>query len=79
MWSVRTLQRNVSSQYYYRVLKTQKKDLVEKEMKEQTAGFQQDRLEFIKNPIIAEFSFLQIQIIQKVILKKVFFLTYRNF
>ena len=55
MWSVRTLQRNVSSQYYYRVLKTQKKDLVEKEMKEQTAGFQQDRLEFIKNPIIAEF------------------------
>ena len=51
----RTLQRNVSSQYYYRVLKTQKKDLVEKEMKEQTAGFQQDRLEFIKNPIIAEF------------------------
>lgn len=55
MWSVRTLQRNVSSQYYYRMLKTQKKDLVEKEMKEQTAGFQQDRLEFIKNPIIAEF------------------------
>lgn len=55
MWSVRTLQRNVSSQYYYRMLKTQKKDLVEKEMKEQTAGFQEDRLEFIKNPIIAEF------------------------
>lgn len=25
MWSVRTLQRNISSQYYYRMLKTQKK------------------------------------------------------
>ena len=31
-WSVRTLQRNVSTQYYYRLLKSQKKDLVEKEM-----------------------------------------------
>ena len=55
MWSVRTLQRNVSSQYYYRILKTQKKDLVEKEMKRQTAAFQQDKLEFIKNPVITEF------------------------
>lgn len=54
-WSVRTLQRNISSQYYYRMLKTQKKDVVEKEMKEQTAEYQQDRLEFIKNPVIAEF------------------------
>ena len=32
-WSVRTLQRNISSQYYYRMLKTQKKELVEDEMK----------------------------------------------
>lgn len=55
MWSVRTLQRNVSSQYYYRMLKTQKKDLVEKEMQEKTAGFQQEKLEFVKNPVIAEF------------------------
>ena len=54
-WSVRILQRNVSSQYYYRMLKTQKKDMVEREMKEKTAGYQQDRLEFIKNPVIAEF------------------------
>ena len=28
-WSVRTLQRNISSQYYYRMLKTQKKEIVE--------------------------------------------------
>lgn len=36
-WSVRTLQRNISSQYYYRMLKTQKKELVESEMKNLTA------------------------------------------
>ena len=29
-WSVRTLQRNISSQYYYRLLASQRKDLVEK-------------------------------------------------
>lgn len=27
-WNVRTLQRNISFQYYYRLLKTQKKELV---------------------------------------------------
>ncbi len=54
-WSVRTLQRNVSSQYYYRMLKTQKKDMVKREMEELTAEYQQDKLEFIKNPVIAEF------------------------
>lgn len=37
-WSVRTLQRNISSQYYYRMLKTQKKELVESEMKNLTAA-----------------------------------------
>lgn len=36
-WSVRTLQRNILSQYYYRMLKTQKKELVESEMKELTS------------------------------------------
>ncbi len=54
-WSVRTLQRNVSSQYYYRILQTQNKELVEGEMKELTAKYQNDKLEFIKNPIVAEF------------------------
>ena len=54
-WSVRTLQRNISSQYYYRMLKTQKKELVECEMKELTASYQKDKLEFIKNPVVAEF------------------------
>ena len=54
-WSVRTLQRNISSQYYYRMLKTQKKKLVEDEMKKLTASYQNDKLEFIKNPVVAEF------------------------
>lgn len=54
-WSVRTLQRNVSSQYYYRLLSSQNKEPVEAEMKTLTANFQNNKLEFIKNPVVAEF------------------------
>lgn len=54
-WSVRTLQRNISSQYYFRLLQSQHKELVEDEMMKLTAPLQQDKLEFIKNPVIAEF------------------------
>ena len=54
-WSVRTLQRNISSQYYFRLLQSQHKDLVKDEMEQKTLSFQQDKLEFIKNPVIAEF------------------------
>lgn len=54
-WSVRTLQRNISSQYYYRLLQTQKKEVVKEEMESLTADYQRDKLEFIKNPVIAEF------------------------
>jgi predicted nuclease of restriction endonuclease-like (RecB) superfamily len=57
-WSVRTLQRNVSTQYYYRMLKTQVPDLVEQEMKALTSPYQ-NKLEFIKNPVIAEFLGMQ--------------------
>ena len=53
-WSVKTLQRNISSQYYYRILKTQDKSALETEMKELTSEYQ-TKLEFIKNPVIAEF------------------------
>lgn len=53
-WSVRTLQRNISSQYYFRMLKSHDKGLVKKEMEEKTSSLQ-DKLEFIKNPVIAEF------------------------
>lgn len=54
-WSVRTLQRNINTQYYYRILQSQNKELVEQEMKEKTSTFQSDKLEYIKNPVIAEF------------------------
>ena len=54
-WSVRTLQRNINTQYYYRMLQSQRKELVEQEMIAKTSDFQNDRLEFIKNPVIAEF------------------------
>ena len=54
-WAVRTLQRNVETQYYFRLLSTQQKSLVEGEMKQLTKSFQEDKLEYLKNPIIAEF------------------------
>ena len=54
-WSVRTLQHNIDTQYYYRMLQSQHKDLLEREMNEKTSDFQNDKLEFIKNPVIAEF------------------------
>ena len=54
MWSTRTLQRNVSSQYYHRLLQSQDKDVVRDEMRRLTAPLQ-DKLEYLKNPIVAEF------------------------
>ncbi len=55
-WNVRTLQRNVSSQYYYRLLKSQVKEPVIQEMKEKNKEhYLINKLEFIKNPVIAEF------------------------
>ena len=53
-WSAATLQRNISSQYYYRMLKTQDKAGVENEREKITSQYQK-KLEFIKNPVIAEF------------------------
>ena len=54
MWSTRTLQRNVSSQYYKRLLKSQNKSAVHDEMVALTKPLQ-DKLEYLKNPVIAEF------------------------
>lgn len=54
MWGTRTLQRNVSSQYYHRLLQSQKKDAVHDEMVKLTKPLQ-DRLEYLKNPVVAEF------------------------
>lgn len=54
-WSARTLDRNISTQYYERLLMSQNKDVVENEMLAKTAPYQADKLEFIKNPVVAEF------------------------
>ncbi|MBO7570868.1 MAG: DUF1016 family protein [Bacteroidales bacterium] len=54
MWSTRTLQRNVSSQYYHRMLKSQDKAVVHDEMVKLTTPLQ-DKLEYLKNPVVAEF------------------------
>ena len=54
MWSTRTLQRNVSSQYYHRLLQSQDKATVHDEMEQLTKPLQ-DKLEYLKNPVVAEF------------------------
>ena len=54
MWSTRTLQRNISSQYYYRLLQSQDKAVVHDEMLKLTEPLQ-DKLEYLKNPVVAEF------------------------
>lgn len=56
-WSYRTLDRNINSQYYYRLLQTpddQKHEVVD-EMKTLTADYQKDKYAFMKNPVVAEF------------------------
>ena len=54
-WSVRTLQRNISSQYYYRLLKSQVKEPVIDEMKKVNENqYLMKKLEFVKNPVIAD-------------------------
>lgn len=54
MWSTRTLQRNISSQYYHRMLQSQNKTAVHDEMVKLTKPLQ-DKLEYLKNPVVAEF------------------------
>jgi len=54
-WSYRTLDRNISTLYYRRLLSSQIKEPVIQEMEEKTKDFQSDKLEFIKNPTVLEF------------------------
>lgn len=56
-WDYRTLQRNISSQYYQRLLQTpeQLRHEVSNEMNRLTADFERDKLSYLKNPVIAEF------------------------
>ena len=53
MWSVRTLDRNISTLYYDRIVTSIDKKTVEDEMKEKTKKLQAE--EFIKNPVVLEF------------------------
>lgn len=59
MWSYRTLDRNISTQYYERMLLSQVKDDVKREMEDKTAKYQADKLSFIKSPTVLEFLGLQ--------------------
>lgn len=56
-WSYRTLDRNIGSQYYYRLLGTpeSKRGEVVDEMKRLTVDYQKDRHRFLRNPVVAEF------------------------
>ena len=46
-WNVRTLDRNISTQYYYRLLQSPKKDAVIAEMKQKTARFSQTQFDLV--------------------------------
>lgn len=54
-WSTRTLDRNIGTQYYYRLLQSPKKEAVIAEMKEKTRHYPSSQFELIKSPIVAEF------------------------
>ncbi|BDD02412.1 PDDEXK nuclease domain-containing protein [Persicobacter psychrovividus] len=58
-WSVRTLDRNISTQYYQRLIQSPEKEKVEKEMKEKmdvnAVGDELAPANFIKNPSVLEF------------------------
>lgn len=54
-WSSRTLDRNIGTQYYYRLLQSPKKEKVIAEMQEKTKESQQNKYELLKSPIVAEF------------------------
>ncbi len=57
MWSVKTLERNIGSQYYHRLLASSNKDAVIKEMEQLTS---EDNIvitpeQYIKSPVVTEF------------------------
>lgn len=54
-WSYRTLNRNINTLYYERLLMSKKKQPVVDEMQDKTKTYQQDKLEYIKSPVVLEF------------------------
>ena len=54
-WSSRTLDRNIGTQYYYRLVQSPKKEAVIKEMLQKNIENQQNKFELLKSPVVAEF------------------------
>ena len=54
-WSFRTLNHNINTLYYERLLMSKKKRPVVDEMQDNTKAYQQDKLEYIKSPVVLEF------------------------
>ena len=54
-WSFRTLNRNINTLYYERLLMSKKKQPVVDEMQDKTKIYQQNKLEYIKTPVVLEF------------------------
>ena len=54
-WSSRTLDRNIGTQYYYRLLQSPEKEAVINEMLLKNAENQKNQFELLKSPVVAEF------------------------
>lgn len=54
-WNVRMLDRNISTQYYYRLLQSPKKEAVITEMRQKNAQLPKKQFELVKSPVVAEF------------------------
>ncbi len=55
MWSYRTLDRNINTQYYHRLLMANNQDAASAELENRAQESETNKLEFIKNPMITEF------------------------
>ena len=54
-WSSRTLDRNIATQYYNRLLQAPQKEVLIDEMIQKTNEYQNSKFELLKSPIVAEF------------------------
>jgi len=55
VWSVETLDRNIATQYYERLLLSHAKEPVKQEMEAKTKELKLDKNEFLKSPTVLEF------------------------
>jgi predicted nuclease of restriction endonuclease-like (RecB) superfamily len=54
-WAVRTLERNIQTLYYQRLLSSQSQQLLDDSLRQNAADLQQDMRSFIKSPSVLEF------------------------